>query len=129
MKKRTVAYPVRKTVRFTPPEIERLEDLLRKASDCQNLSELVREILFRKKLTVNTRDESKEQLWIELGLIRTEMNRIGVNINQITHFFHVQAEPAERAFFIRELLPHLESVTRLLRDLGSKIEKAGSPRV
>lgn len=126
MKKRSSTYSVRKTVRFSASEIERLKALLCKSSDCQNLSELVRELVFKKKLRVDVRDVSKEQLLVEFGLIRAEMNRIGVNINQITHFFHMQASPAERDYFVRELLPHLELMEKQLQDLGARIEKVGS---
>ncbi|WP_339869303.1 plasmid mobilization relaxosome protein MobC [uncultured Algoriphagus sp.] len=122
MKKRTVNYPIRKTVRFTPTEVEKLEILLRRSAYCQTLSELIRDILFKGKLTLNTRNESVESTLVELGLLRNELNKIGVNINQITHYFHLQADPKDRLFFVKEMLPHFERTKAKLEALHGLIE-------
>ena len=122
MKKRTVNYPIRKTIRFTPTEVEKLEILLKRNVYCQTVSELVREVLFKRKLTINTRNESLEKVLVELGLLRNELNKIGVNINQVTHYFHMQADPKERVFFIKELLPHFERTKAKIDALHSLIE-------
>ena len=122
MKKRTLNYPIRKTIRFTPTEVEKLEILLKRNVYCQTVSELVREVLFKRKLTINTRNESLEKVLVELGLLRNELNKIGVNINQVTHYFHMQADPKERVFFIKELLPHFERTKAKIDALHSLIE-------
>ena len=122
MKKRTVHYPIRKTVRFTPTEAEKLEILLKRSAYCHTISELVREILFKRKLTLNTRNESLEKIFIELGLFRNELNKIGVNINQITHYFHMQGGSKERQFFLKEMLPHFERTKSKIDALHSLIE-------
>ena len=122
MKKRTVNYPIRKTIRFTPTEVEKLEILLKRNVYCQTVSELVREVLFKRKLTINTRNESLEKVLVELGLLRNELNKIGVNINQVTHYFHMKADPKERVFFIKELLPHFERTKAKIDALHSLIE-------
>lgn len=122
MKKRTVNYPIRKTIRFTPTEVEKLEILLKRNVYCQTVSELVREVLFKRKLTINTRNESLEKVLVELGLLRNELNKIGVNINQVTHYFHMQADLKERVFFIKELLPHFERTKAKIHALHSLIE-------
>ena len=122
MKKRTLNYPIRKTIRFTPTEVEKLEILLKRNVYCQTVSELVREVLFKRKLTIDTRNESLEKVLVELGLLRNELNKIGVNINQVTHYFHMQADPKERVFFIKELLPHFERTKAKIDALHSLIE-------
>ncbi|WP_339880094.1 mobilization protein MobC [uncultured Algoriphagus sp.] len=122
MKKRTLNYPIRKTIRFTPTEVKKLEILLKRNVYCQTVSELVREVLFKRKLTINTRNESLEKVLVELGLLRNELNKIGVNINQVTHYFHMQADPKERVFFIKELLPHFERTKAKIDALHSLIE-------
>ncbi|SFU20116.1 mobilisation protein (MobC) [Algoriphagus locisalis] len=122
MKKRTVNYPIRKSIRFTPTELEKLEILLKRSAYCQTISELVRDMLFKRKLTVNTRNESVENTLVELGLLRNELNKIGVNINQITHYFHMQADPKERQFFVNEMLPHFERTKVKLEALHRLIE-------
>jgi len=122
MKKRTINYPIRKTIRFTQTEVEKLEILLKRSAYCQTISELIRDILFKGKLTLNTRNESVETTLVELGLLRNELNKIGVNINQITHYFHMQADPKERLFFVKELLPHFERTKVKIDALHSLIE-------
>ena len=122
MKKRTVNYPIRKTVRFTPTEAEKLEILLNRSAYCHTISELVREILFKRKLTLNTRNESLETMLVELGLLRNELNKIGVNINQITHYFHMQADVKERLFFVKEMLPQFERTNAKIEALHNLIE-------
>jgi len=123
MKKRKANYAVRKTIRFTQNEVKKLDSLLQGSSYCQTISELVREILFNKKLTVNTRNESLDQLRFELGMLRSELNKIGVNINQITHYFHLQGGSKERLFFVREILPHLRKSEEKMNLLHGLIEQ------
>lgn len=123
MKKRSVNYPVRKTIRFSQTEILKLDELLESSAYCQTISELVRDILFKRKLTVNSRNKSLDQLRFELGMLRTELNKIGVNINQITHHFHLQPSTKEQLFFVREMLPHLEKTDHKMDLLHKLIEK------
>ncbi|WP_339750676.1 plasmid mobilization protein [Algoriphagus aquimarinus] len=123
MKKRTVSYTVRKTIRFTPAEVEKLDCLLKNSAYCQTISELVRAILFKRRLTINSRNESLDQVRNELGMLRNELNKIGVNINQITHYFHRQADPKERVFFVNEMLPHFEHTKAKIDALHRLIEE------
>ncbi|MBB6324477.1 hypothetical protein FHS59_000092 [Algoriphagus iocasae] len=110
------------TIRITPQQDQHLKSLLDKASYCQTVSELVRDMLFKRKLTLNHRNESLEKLRMELGQLRSELNRIGVNINQITHYFHLKADPKERLFFVREILPHLDRAQQKMTLIHEVIE-------
>ncbi|MEB2785522.1 plasmid mobilization protein [Algoriphagus persicinus] len=123
MKKSANEKPIWLTVRLTDQEKQKLNSLLQKAAYCQTISELVREVLFKRKLTFNTRNESVETTLVELGLLRNELNKIGVNINQITHYFHMQADPKERVFFVKEMLPHFERTKAKIDGLHSLIEE------
>ncbi|TXE06422.1 plasmid mobilization protein [Algoriphagus aquimarinus] len=123
MKKSAKEKPIWLTVRLTDEEKQKLNSLLQKAAYCQTISELVRDMLFKRKLTVNTRNESVEKTRVELGLLRNELNKIGVNINQITHYFHMQADPKERVFFVKEMLPHFERTKAKIDALHSLIEE------
>ncbi|WP_339706987.1 plasmid mobilization relaxosome protein MobC [Algoriphagus aquimarinus] len=122
MKKSAKEKPIWLTVRLTDQEKQKLNSLLQKAAYCQTISELVRDVLFKRKLTLNTRNESLETTLVELGLLRNELNKIGVNINQITHYFHLQADPKERVFFVKEMLPHFERTKAKIDALHSLIE-------
>ncbi|MEB2782819.1 plasmid mobilization relaxosome protein MobC [Algoriphagus sp. C2-6-M1] len=122
MKKSANEKPIWLTVRLTDQEKQKLNSLLQKAAYCQTISELVRDVLFKRKLTLNTRNESVETTLVELGLLRNELNKIGVNINQITHYFHMQADPKQRVFFVKEMLPHFERTKAKIETLHSLIE-------
>ena len=127
MKKRTVNYLIRKTVRYNPTEVEKLEILLKGSANCQTISELVRDILFKRKLTLNTRNESMENTLVELGLLRNELNKIGVNIIETNNIyssklstylnsilFHILKElKREQLFFIDRLPPLRNMLAKL----------------
>src|SRR5690606_25362391 len=85
---RTNYYKHRLTVRLTEKERQRLEKLLDKSVYCRNMSELLREILFKKEVTVKTYDVSQKELIETLISIKKELHAIGVNINQVTRFFN-----------------------------------------
>ncbi|OOQ58282.1 plasmid mobilization protein [Mucilaginibacter pedocola] len=56
-----------------------------KQSTVRKLSEYVRRVLFGRSITVNMRDQSKDELLAELALLRRELNAMGVNFNQAVH--------------------------------------------
>lgn len=71
------------TVRFTNEEYERLDNALKKTT-FRKLSYYVRAILFNRKVTVYERNKSLDEFMEEVVLLRTELNRIGNNFNQVT---------------------------------------------
>lgn len=74
----------RMTLRLTGDEYAELEQNW-KNSTVRKLSEFVRRLLFGRKVTVYTRNKSQDELLAELGLLRRELNAIGVNFNQAVH--------------------------------------------
>lgn len=124
MSRSITSKPLWLTVRISEEENRKLKALLQDAAYCQTISEVVRDILFQRKLTLIYRIESIEGLRVELGILRSELNKIGVNINQITHYFHLQSSTEEKRFFAKEILPHfklldskMEQVVRLIETL------------
>lgn len=124
MSRTNTSKPLWLTVRMTEEEKRKLKTLLQDAAYCQTISELVRDILFHRKLTLNYRNESIEGLRVELGILRSELNKIGVNINQITNYFHLKSSAEGKRFFAKEILPHfklldskMEQVARLIETL------------
>lgn len=109
------SYSKRLTFRLTNPEWETLASLLKKSRH-RSASELVRTMLFSGKVTVIIRDESLHNVMEQLSAVRTEIHRIGVNINQITGRFHREKFPEAR------LLQVLE-VQRLHQEMGRKVEE------
>lgn len=74
--------------KVTDEVYQRLEQLQIK-SDCQTMGELARRILSKDKITLFHKDASMDGPMEELTSIRKELKAIGVNINQITHSFHI----------------------------------------
>ena len=57
---------------------------LLEGSRCRTMSDLLREIICKGKLTIYTKDDSLSVVMHELVKIRKELNYIGNNINQVT---------------------------------------------
>lgn len=85
------------------------------SSNCQTIGQLARKILSRERITVYQKDKSLEAPVQELIQIRNELRAIGVNINQITHYFHTAETINQRMF-------HALKVAESYREVGEKVE-------
>lgn len=74
-------------LRLNGEEYKKLETGWKK-STVVKLSEYVRRMLFGKRITVYTRNQSLDELMAELVVLRRELNAIGVNFNQAVHRLH-----------------------------------------
>lgn len=77
--------------RLTPEEYAGIEKKW-KASTCRKLSDYVRRSLFEKPVVTTFRNRSMDDLMIELGRLRTELNAIGNNFNQSVKRLHTLRE-------------------------------------
>ena len=68
-------------LRFTPEEYRLLHNKY-KATTCRQLSEYIRRILFEKKITAFTRNQSMDDFMTELIVLRKELGAVGNNLNQ-----------------------------------------------
>lgn len=84
--------------RVNDAKFSQLNDMLKK-SECRNMSELVRHIINNRPVTLLHRDKSLDLLIEELAAIRKELKSIGININQITHQFHIYSEKERKLFY------------------------------
>jgi hypothetical protein len=66
-----------------------------------DMSNLIRTILTDRPVRIFTRDETYDNLLDELARIRTEIRRIGVNINQVTRQVNSFPEPQRKALYAR----------------------------
>lgn len=114
------------TFRLTEKEWTALAGLLEK-STAGNLSSLIRQVLFKGAVTINTRDRSLDIVMEELSRIRKELQAIGINVNQITRRFHVETLSEERLARAQEVISvyhHTgEKVTRLFTIIAKFSEK------
>lgn len=62
------------------------------------MGEFARRILSRDKITLFHKDASLDGPMEELTSIRKELKAIGVNINQITHSFHIAQNDNQRNY-------------------------------
>ena len=69
-------------LRLTPEEFAKIEKKWQQ-STCAKLSDYVRQRLFDKAIIKTYRNLSMDEIMAEMSLLRTELNRIGNNINQI----------------------------------------------
>jgi hypothetical protein len=92
---------------------KRLSEILEN-SNCQTVGQLVRKILSHERITVYKKDNSLEAPVQELIQIRNELRAIGVNINQITHYFHTAETNNQKMFYALK-------VAENYREVGDKV--------
>lgn len=91
----------------------RLSEILQ-SSNCHTIGQLARKILSHERITVYRKDKSLEVPVQELIQIRNELRAIGVNINQITHHFHMADTNNQKMF-------HALKVADNYREVGEKV--------
>jgi hypothetical protein len=90
-----------------------------------SLSDLLRDILYNRPLTLKTKDATLDHFMPELIRLRKELNHIGVNINQVTHYFHLSDEPTRRLFFAMKISQRFDAVIDKSEEVLYVIEKLG----
>jgi hypothetical protein len=108
-----LTHPIRTRVRESV--YQRLVKMMEN-SDCQSMGELARKILSREKITCYYKDTTMDAPMEELTHIRKELNAIGVNINQITHKFHIADNPSQK-------IDQVLRVEREYKRVGDKVDR------
>lgn len=106
-------------------EVYKRLDQVKSISDCQTIGELARRILSKEKITTYHRDVSLDAPLEELVKIRKEINAIGVNINQITHQFHLTDDPKQRVFQALKIADEYKKVGARIDRLMTMISYLG----
>lgn len=109
-------------LRLTPDEYRQIEKNWRK-STMQKLSDYLRNVLFGKPIVTFYRSKSLDELIAELTLLRTELNRIGVNFNQSVKKLHTLHETPQ---FIRWLTTHeieKKTIANKLNEIENHVQK------
>jgi hypothetical protein len=97
-------------VRFDEKTYNQLKSWVEQTNTA-TVGELVRKIVTNEKVTFYTRDISMKEPTDELIRIRKEINAIGVNINQITEFFHTADSPQQKLFHALKVADNYQQVT------------------
>lgn len=80
-------------VRFTDKEYEKINSRFVRTT-CRNFSEYLRKILLDKPVQVKQRNQSLDDLMAELIVLRSELNAIGNNYNQVVkRLYTLQSVP------------------------------------
>ena len=84
-------------VRFNEKTYQHLLYLVENTNS-QSVGELVRRIVVKEKILFFAVDTTMRGPMIDLAGIREELKRIGTNINQITHAFHLAEADSQKVF-------------------------------
>lgn len=81
-------------LRLTPGEYKKIEKKW-KASTCRKLSDYVRSSLFNKPIVSTYRNQSMDDLMLQLAELKRELSAIGNNFNQSVKRLHTLSNIAE----------------------------------
>jgi hypothetical protein len=110
--------------RVNDKSFQRLQSVLVK-SNCQTIGQLVRQILSNEPITVFQTDITVEEPVQQLILIREELRAIGVNINQITHHFHLADSSSQKMFHALKVSEEYAKVGEKVDILINKVAEIG----
>ncbi len=91
------------------------------ANPQNDMSTLLRDIIYRKPIQVFTRDKTLDNTMEELSRLRAEIRAIGVNINQITRLFNTYPEPRKKALYAAMAFREHQALEPLIKELLSII--------
>ena len=109
-------------LRFTTEEYRLLHDKY-KATTCRQLSEYIRRILFEKKITVFTRNQSMDDFMTELIVLRKELGAIGNNLNQAVKKLNAYQDIPEIKIWILLNDSMLKKIFDRTEEIKSKINQ------
>ena len=94
--------------RLQPDENEKIAKAFR-ATTCRKLSDYIRKIIFEKPVVTNYRNRSMDDFIEEMICLRTELNRLGNNFNQVVKRLYT--------------LQHADTIAAVLSDYEKDKEK------
>jgi hypothetical protein len=112
------------TLRVSASFFNQLEEK-RKKTNCQNVSEMVRAILYKEKIIFYYTDATLNSTALELAGIRKELNQIGININQITRYFHETDSVNQKTFHALKIAEDYKRVEAKVEQLLIMISEIG----
>lgn len=98
-------------------------DAMLKNSRYRTMSALIRDVLMNQKITILTRDSSLDELMERLISIRTELTRIGVNMNLATRGLYQNPLPQEQLDIALEVTRFKQQSDERVRELFELISK------
>jgi hypothetical protein len=74
------------------------------SSNCHSIAELARAVLYKEEIIWYHKDISLDAVVIELTAMRTELQAIGRNINQVTRYFNGTTLPSQKIYEALKIL-------------------------
>lgn len=122
--KKNAGLPHRVETRIDEQKFLELQERL-KHSNYNTISELLRDIIYDRKIITVTHDKSLDYLMEKLTAIRSEIHAIGVNINQVTKAFNSDPNPHMRIFYAKNIVEMNKVVGRKVEELLTLISNLG----
>lgn len=110
---------------FTRISKEKYRELtaMLQSSRCKTVSELLRHILENRKIVVEHYDSSMDKAMEQLSGIRKELHAIGININQLTRYFHGAKTAEARLYNAMEITKLYQQADLKISELFNVVEK------
>ncbi|MFI2744499.1 plasmid mobilization protein [Zhouia sp. PK063] len=112
-------------VRFTPQEYQKLAKAYQKTT-CRTLSRYIRDCLLQRPVVTTYRNASLDAVMEEVGQLKDELHRLGVNYNQVVKTLHQLPGSAGHSAWIAThqkqevgLLEHLAKIDRVFTQLAN----------
>ncbi|GAB2610238.1 plasmid mobilization protein [Belliella aquatica] len=102
-------YPRRVESRISEAKFQELLGILSRSQNL-TMSGLIRDILSKNKLVVTTYDRGLDIFLEQLSTIYQEINSVGININQLTKFFHQTGDLSKKLALVKKVEARLEVV-------------------
>ncbi|MDF2190550.1 plasmid mobilization relaxosome protein MobC [Paraflavitalea sp. CAU 1676] len=86
--------------RVNDSKFKEFQELLKKNPQ-NDMSSMLRSILYNTPVIVYTKDKTVDLLLEELAALRSEIKAIGVNINQMTRYFNTYPDQRQKEFYAK----------------------------
>lgn len=107
-------------LRLTDEEYTVVEKQWKKTT-LKKLSKYLRQVLFGKAVTVNTRDASLDEMMNELSVLRRELNAIGNNFNQAVHRLHTLDHLPQMQLWLKGFERDKDVLFRKVEEIGERM--------
>lgn len=111
-------------LKLTQTEYKRIEKDW-KQSTCRKLSDYLRRLIFKKPVTVIYRNKSMDDFMAELIKLRTELNGIGNNFNQVVKKLHSEQDTVVRQALLvawehknKLMVEHIAGINEFIKQQG-----------
>lgn len=123
MKKKSIGNLTKRvTVRFSPEEYSKIFQSYKRTTN-RRLSEYFRSVMLEKPVTVNTRNQSLENVQTELIAIKNELKAIGNNFNQSVKKLHMMEHISGARIWVIDQESRWQDNMKKLDEISSKISK------